>query len=140
MHFVAKFRPRPASATAAATAAVHSNTGYIYTATLPAVLFRQACFHFPREAVDRATINAIVRLNTGANSRDDSDSDICRAIIGVAQSLGLNVVAEGVETEAQRDFLLSLGTTQCQGYLYSRPVPPAEFAIGLRRGGAGHSD
>jgi diguanylate cyclase (GGDEF)-like protein len=62
-----------------------------------------------------------------------SDADICIAIIRIAQSLGLTVVAEGVETAAQRDFLLALGTELCQGYFYSEPLSPAEFAKYLQR-------
>lgn len=64
--------------------------------------------------------------------QDESDASICSAIIRIAQSLGLNVVAEGVENAAQRDFLLALDTHQCQGYLYSRPVPPDQFQVLLR--------
>jgi EAL domain-containing protein (putative c-di-GMP-specific phosphodiesterase class I) len=41
--------------------------------------------------------------------------------------MGLTVIAEGVETEEQREFLLSLGTHSFQGYLYSRPLPQEEF-------------
>jgi diguanylate cyclase (GGDEF)-like protein/PAS domain S-box-containing protein len=61
-----------------------------------------------------------------------SDADICIAIIRIAQSLGLYVIAEGVETTEQREFLLALGTELCQGYYYSRPLPPAEFEQYLR--------
>lgn len=64
--------------------------------------------------------------------QDESDSNICSAIIRIAQSLGLNVVAEGVETQMQRDFLLDLDTHQCQGYLYSRALAPADFQAYLR--------
>jgi diguanylate cyclase (GGDEF)-like protein/PAS domain S-box-containing protein len=67
-----------------------------------------------------------------------SDSDICIAIMRIAQSLGLAVIAEGVETEAQRDFLLALGAELCQGYLYSRPLPPAEFERYLDARGSVH--
>jgi diguanylate cyclase (GGDEF)-like protein len=63
-----------------------------------------------------------------------SDADICLAIIRIAQSLGLTVIAEGVETPEQRDFLLALGTELCQGYLYSPPLAPGDFAKYVQRG------
>ena len=50
------------------------------------------------------------------------------AIMYLAQGFGLMVVAEGVETEAQRDFLLGAGCPYAQGYLYSRPVEAVEIA------------
>ncbi len=52
---------------------------------------------------------------------------LCESIIAMAQKLGLQVVAEGVETEAQRAFLLAAGCDYAQGFLFSRPVPPADF-------------
>ena len=52
---------------------------------------------------------------------------IARAIIALGQSLGLSVIAEGVETEAQRQFLFDHGCHLYQGYLFSRPVPVDEF-------------
>jgi predicted signal transduction protein with EAL and GGDEF domain len=51
---------------------------------------------------------------------------IVQAILALAGSLGLEVVAEGVETEAQRAFLESRGCSAFQGYLFSRPLEPAE--------------
>ncbi len=54
---------------------------------------------------------------------DANDSAIARTIIALGQSLGLNVIAEGVETEAQRDFLSTHGCHAYQGFLYSRPLP-----------------
>ncbi|HYD55741.1 MAG TPA: bifunctional diguanylate cyclase/phosphodiesterase, partial [Burkholderiales bacterium] len=51
------------------------------------------------------------------------DVSITKAVISMAHSLGMKVVAEGVETEAQRAFLQSRGCDQMQGYLLSRPVP-----------------
>ena len=56
-----------------------------------------------------------------------ADTTICEAIIRIAQSLGLSVVAEGVETELQRSFLLKQGTTLAQGYLFSRPLSADAF-------------
>ena len=55
------------------------------------------------------------------------DSAIVRAIIAMVHSLELKVVAEGVETQAQADFLKTHGCDEMQGYLISRPVPPEEF-------------
>ena len=51
------------------------------------------------------------------------DAAIVRAIIDMAHTLGLEVMAEGVETVAQRDYLNSQGCTLYQGYLFSRPAP-----------------
>ena len=58
---------------------------------------------------------------------DATDSAITTAIIVLAQSLKLNVVAEGIETAAQRDFLYGLGCRNMQGFWFSRPVPPEEL-------------
>ncbi len=58
------------------------------------------------------------------------DAAIVSAIISMARSLSLTVVAEGVETEAQRDFLIGLGCDCAQGYFYSRPVA-AEVIVDL---------
>ncbi|MEV1287850.1 EAL domain-containing protein [Micromonospora sp. NPDC049679] len=62
----------------------------------------------------------------------DTDRGIVRAILAIADSLGLQVVAEGIETPEQRALLLSLGCQQGQGYLLSRPVPP-EMATEMLR-------
>ena len=54
---------------------------------------------------------------------DANDAAICAATIALGHNLGLELVAEGVETEAQRDFLCRLGCDIFQGYLYSKPLP-----------------
>jgi diguanylate cyclase (GGDEF)-like protein len=61
------------------------------------------------------------------------DAPLVRAMIAMAHSLGLTVVAEGIENERQRDYLTDLGCEHGQGYLFSRPVPAAELASLLVR-------
>ncbi len=58
---------------------------------------------------------------------DPNDASIAKTIIALAQNLGLGVIAEGVETEAQRDFLASSGCHAYQGYFFSRPLPLEGF-------------
>ena len=64
---------------------------------------------------------------------DGDDVSIALAVIGMAHSLGLKVVAEGVEKAEQRDFLSAHGCDEMQGYLFSRPVPAQECARLLQR-------
>lgn len=64
---------------------------------------------------------------------DRNDEAIVNTIISMAHSLGLSVIAEGVDKEAQRQYLLKLGCTQFQGYLFSKPMPIAEFNALLSR-------
>jgi diguanylate cyclase (GGDEF)-like protein/PAS domain S-box-containing protein len=65
---------------------------------------------------------------------DSDDQAIVRTIIAMAHSLGLTVIAEGVETKEQQQQLLANGCTHFQGYLYSKPVPIAEFEALLKKG------
>ena len=58
---------------------------------------------------------------------DKDDASLVKAIIAMASSLGLGVVAEGVETEAQREFLLKLGCAYMQGYRFDPPLPAEEI-------------
>ncbi len=58
---------------------------------------------------------------------DPSDATIVQTIIGMAKNLGLDVIAEGVETEQQRSFLEQNGCCDYQGYLFSKPVPIEAF-------------
>jgi diguanylate cyclase (GGDEF)-like protein/PAS domain S-box-containing protein len=70
--------------------------------------------------IDQSFVREVV---TSAN-----DATIARSIIALGNSLGLQVIAEGVETEAQRAFLADNGCSYWQGYYFSRPKPEAEFA------------
>ena len=58
---------------------------------------------------------------------DHNDAAIAKMVIALADTLALDVIAEGVETEAQRDFLAGLGCHAYQGYLFSPPLPIEEF-------------
>jgi diguanylate cyclase (GGDEF)-like protein/PAS domain S-box-containing protein len=60
---------------------------------------------------------------------DPSDAAICNAIHAMAESLNINVVAEGVETKEQLDYLLANGFTTVQGFYYGKPVPASSLII-----------
>lgn len=65
-------------------------------------------------------------------STDSEDRAIVGAIIHMAQSLGLQTIAEGVETAGQLAFLREQGCDEMQGYFYSKPLPAAEFEVFAR--------
>lgn len=69
----------------------------------------------------------------GQNSDDET---ICRSIINLGLGLGLTVLAEGVETQEQADFLLNAGCHHAQGYLFFRPIPSFEVQPLLGHSGA----
>ena len=64
---------------------------------------------------------------------DQNDADICDVTVLLAHKLGMDVVAEGVETEAQLKYLLSIGCEKVQGYLISKPLPAAQAAEFIRQ-------
>jgi EAL domain-containing protein (putative c-di-GMP-specific phosphodiesterase class I) len=73
--------------------------------------------------IDRSFVNDLVT--------SEKDAAIARTIIALGDSLKLDVIAEGVETEAQRDWLVGHGCRAFQGYLFGRPGP-VTVAAGLR--------
>ena len=75
--------------------------------------------------IDRSFVRDIVT--------DTNDAVMVRTIIDMAHNFRLNVIAEGVETEAQLDFLKQHGCIAYQGYLFSKPVPVEEFEMLLGR-------
>jgi predicted signal transduction protein with EAL and GGDEF domain len=64
---------------------------------------------------------------------DSSDRSIVSTIIAMAQSLGFEVIAEGVETEDQQKILLNKGCKRFQGYFFGKPVPIHEFEAALKK-------
>jgi diguanylate cyclase (GGDEF)-like protein/PAS domain S-box-containing protein len=85
-------------------------TGYSSLGYLP---------RFPLQAIkiDRSFVNRMGTRRT--------DLEVVRSIVDLAKNLGLGVVAEGVETEAQREKLLDFGCPLAQGFLFSQPLEPA---------------
>ncbi|HYH28338.1 MAG TPA: EAL domain-containing protein [Actinomycetota bacterium] len=73
--------------------------------------------------VDRAFVSGL--------GTDPEDSAIVAGVVGLAKTLGLTPIAEGVETERQQDALVSLGCDLAQGYLFSRPQPADAVSLSL---------
>ncbi|GAB4314358.1 MAG: hypothetical protein Kow0059_06090 [Candidatus Sumerlaeia bacterium] len=83
-------------------------------------------FSIDRLKVDRSFVRDL--------TVDSSDASIIEGILRIAGSLGIDVIAEGVETREQLEFLRRLGCSGVQGYLISRPIPPDELALFLQQG------
>jgi len=90
--------------------------------------------HLHRCAVDRVKIDQSFVSGLGGSTEATA---IIKAVIQLGHAMGLQVTAEGVESEAQRRFLLEAGADELQGYLFSRPVDEAGFAAMIRRGWMG---
>jgi EAL domain-containing protein (putative c-di-GMP-specific phosphodiesterase class I) len=82
--------------------------------------------------IDRAFVTD---LATSAEARN-----IAQAIVQMAHTLDLRVVAEGVESEAQRDLLVTMGCDELQGYLFAKPMSPTALALWAQDDGqTGHA-
>jgi len=84
--------------------------------------------YLTRLPLDQLKIDQSFVRNIGLQA---SDSAVIDTIIGLARSLGLDVIAEGVETTEQRDFLAQHGCERCQGYLFGKPVTLEAFEAAL---------
>jgi EAL domain-containing protein (putative c-di-GMP-specific phosphodiesterase class I) len=76
-------------------------------------------FPFDKIKIDRSFIKAM--------TQDEGSIEIIRAVIGLGRALNIKVLAEGVETNEQREMLRLEGCDELQGYLFSRPRPLAEI-------------
>lgn len=85
--------------------------------------------YLSRLPLDQLKIDQSFVCSIGATPNDDI---IVQTIIGMARTLGIDVIAEGVETQAQRDFLERSGCRAFQGHLYGRPQPLAQFERAVR--------
>lgn len=83
-------------------------------------------FPVKRLKVDRSFVKDVMT--------DPNDAAIAAAVVALAQSMNLEVVAEGIETEAQLAFFLGKGCQFCQGYLFSKPLEAAQAGEYLRAG------
>ncbi|NWK79577.1 bifunctional diguanylate cyclase/phosphodiesterase [Aquitalea sp. LB_tupeE] len=66
-------------------------------------------------------------------ANDNTDRAITEAVIAMGHKLGMKIIAEGVETQAQLDLLLQAGCDYAQGYLFARAMPPADFIDYIRQ-------
>lgn len=81
-------------------------------------------FPFDKVKIDQSFVRGLIE--------NPPDAVIAKVIISMAHGLGLQVIAEGVETKAQSDFMRANGCDQIQGYLFSRPLPKEQMELTLR--------
>lgn len=90
--------------------------------------------YLQRLSLEKLKINHVFFEMVEANNARSHEKSIAGAIVALAKSLGLQVVAEGVETPIQRAFLMEAGADLMQGYLFSRPLPADKLEPILRAG------
>ena len=81
--------------------------------------------YIKRLPISRIKLDKSFVTDLPGNSEDEA---VARATLSIAKDLGLKTVAEGVETQTQRDYLVASGCDCLQGYLIARPMPAAEFS------------
>ncbi|MDO9011603.1 MAG: EAL domain-containing protein [Gallionella sp.] len=86
--------------------------------------------YLTRLPLDQLKIDQSFVRNIGTKS---TDAVIVQTIIGMANNLGMEVIAEGVETQAQCDFIRGAGCMRYQGYLFGKPVPIEQFEVLLKQ-------
>ena len=86
--------------------------------------------YLSRLPVDRLKLDKSL-IHTMASN--DNSTRIIHALISLGAALGIEVIAEGVETEAQFQTLMELGCVQAQGYLLGRPMPAVQAQVALRK-------
>jgi EAL domain-containing protein (putative c-di-GMP-specific phosphodiesterase class I) len=64
---------------------------------------------------------------------DDEADLLVRSLLGLAKVMGMKAVGEGVETQAQKDFLIEAGCDYLQGFLFSKPQPLEELPLQIRQ-------
>ncbi|MDO9053910.1 MAG: EAL domain-containing protein [Gallionella sp.] len=87
--------------------------------------------YLTRLPLDQLKIDQSFVRNIGTRP---TDAVIVQTIIGMANNLGMEVIAEGVETQAQCDFIMAAGCMRYQGYLFGKPVPIEQFEAQLKPG------
>ena len=86
-----------------------------------------------RLKIDRGFVSELGTAGTLGSGTDRSDVVIVEAVLALGRGLGLGVVAEGVETEAQAAFLAARGCNEAQGYFYGRPAPASRLLAAARK-------
>lgn len=83
--------------------------------------------HLRRFPVDGLKIDQVFMREIGGPLMAGNDTTLVRAMIGVGKAMNLSIVAEGVETQAQHDFLIAHNCELAQGFLFARPMPESEM-------------